>query len=271
MFRYLAQGTRRYGDAPLSLRQRPTWEFEAVVKGRIAPILSGRPQVPVELTLWALPPQTGHGWTGVPGRSADVLVFHPLQVPPLLEQAARAAAEDGRHLSVPLTPKDVTWLREIHAVALEASNHPDHLASLRLERVILDLALFVLDRVPARWLPAPGRTNEALVVRVLAWLEEHLAEGVDIADACDACGCSPAHLRRIFHTARGMSPRQALSDLRLERADQHLADPDLRLDDVARLCGYADAPTLCRTYRARRGTTPRRMPRAGNPRPFRAC
>lgn len=267
MFRYMRNGPRRYGDEPISLRRRTTWEFQAVLEGRIAPLLARGPQVPVELTLWAFPPDAEHGWTGVPGKSAEVMVFHPLRVPPLLDQAAKAAEEAGRFLAVPIAAKEVAWLRDLYRTALTASNDPDRLSALRLERIILDLALFVLAGIPPRWLPAPRHTSETLIVRVLAWMEDHLTDDIGVAEACAACGCSPAHVRRLFHGLRGISPRQALCDLRLQRADQYLADPSLTLSEVARLCGYADAATLCRTYRAQRGTTPRRMPRAGNPIP----
>ena len=267
MFRYLNTGKRDYAISPISLRRRSTWEFEAVLRGRIAPLLASGPQVPVELTLWAFPPYTEHGWTSEPGRDAEVMVFHPLQVSPLLDQAAKAAEDDGRVLAVQLTVRDCVWLREVYAAALAASNHPGPYAALQLQRSIIDIELFVLERLPTRWLPKPRQTPEALIVRVLAWMENHLAEDVGIIEACAACGCSPAHLRRLFHTVRGISPRQALSDLRLQRADQYLVDPSLSLAEVARLCGYADAASLCRTYRAQRGTTPRRMPRVGNPTP----
>lgn len=267
MFRYLNTGTRLYGDAPISLRRRSTWEFQAVVAGRIAPLLPSGPQIPIERTLWALPPTAEHGWTGIRGCPAEVLVLHPLQVPPLLEQAAKAAQEDGRLLMVALTDQDIVYLREMYAAALQASHHPDTLSGLKLERIIIDLSLLVLTRISSHWLPKPRKTSEALIVRTLAWMEDHLTEDISITDACAACGCSPAHLRRLFHSVRGCSPRQALSDVRLQRADQYLADPSLGLAEVARLCGYADAATLCRTYRSRRGTTPRRMPRTGNPTP----
>ncbi len=266
MFRYLSTGKRDYAGSPIPVCRRSTWEFQAVLAGRIAPLLPQGPQVPVEATFWAFPPNAEHGWIGEPKRTAEVMVFHPLQVPALLELAAKAAADEGRFLAVSISAKEASWLRGTFAAASEASNRPGLSAPLRLERTIIDLSLFVLERIPPRWLPKPRPAPEALIFRVLAWLEDHLAEDVGIAEACAACGCSPAHLRRLFHARRGSSPRQALSDLRLQCADQCLADPSLPLTEVARRCGYADAASLCRTYRTQRGTTPRGMPRAGNPR-----
>lgn len=265
MFRYLAHGQRDYADSSAPIRRRPTWEFEAVLEGRIAPVLASGPQVALERTLWAFPPYVEHEWTGERGRPAEVVVFHPLQVPPLLAQVARAAEEDGRILSISLTDGDIAWLRRTCEAARQAINHPDSFARLELERIILDLALRVLRGVPARWLPAVRPDPTALVVRVLAWLEDHLADGAGIADACTACGCSPAHLRRMFHAVRGTSPRQALCDLRLRRADHLLAEPSRGLADIARLSGFADAASLCRTYRAQRGTSPRRLHGSGSP------
>jgi AraC-like DNA-binding protein len=263
MFRYISNGTRNYASEPISLRRRSTWEFEAVIQGRIAPILPRSYQIPCESSLWAFPPNTAHGWTGEPGRTAEVIVFHPLQVPQVLNHAAKAADREDKFLAIPLSHQDIQWLQGTYNAALQSSNHFDQLSPLRLERIILDISLLILDRIPRRWLPEARYDQDAMLTRVLAWLEDHLTEGAEIRDACKACGCSPAHLRRLFHTAYDISPRQALCNMRLHRADQLLADGSLGLDEVARLCGYADASIFCRTYRAQRGITARRMPRTG--------
>jgi AraC-like DNA-binding protein len=261
MFRYLAHGVRRYGLKPVSYQKRRTWEIEAVLDGRISPTLNSG-GIPYQTrTIWAIPPHVPHGWTGERGHPAEVVVFHPLHVPEQLKHAASAAEHDGCLFSVSLIESDVAWLRRSIMEAISASKRPDYLSELRLERLMLDLTVLILERTPKRWRPASRPDPAGLVTRVIAWLEEHVDDGAGIEDACQACGCSSAHLRRLFHRFHKTSPRDALRVIRLRQADRLLADRSMRLSEIAESCGFASAATLCRSYSSARGTPPRRLHR----------
>lgn len=72
-------------------------------------------------------------------------------------------------------------------------------------------------------------------------------------------GCSRASLYRVF-SRWGEGVAEAIWTARIERAWRLLASPegaDLRISDVAMLCGFRELPTFTRMFKRRYGETPR--------------
>jgi hypothetical protein len=61
---YLNHGERDYAANPIPVHPRGLWEFQAVVRGRCAPVFAEAREQLAERTLWAFPPGSSHGWTG---------------------------------------------------------------------------------------------------------------------------------------------------------------------------------------------------------------
>lgn len=253
MFRYLGSGPRDYVRRPAAVSVRRAWEFEAVLVGRIAPVVRGATPRIAARRLWVFPPGLAHGWTG-DGREAEVAVFHLFEVPPLL---ARAAGHGW--LEIPLTDADVTALRGWAAQAIADRMRPTSHAPLRDRRIAAELCLMAARAIPETATIESREHDVRTASLAAAWLEEHLQEGAGIDGAARAVGVSPAHLRRLVHRSLGESPRDLLARLRLARADAVLTDPDATLSDVARACGMASPEALCRAYRRWTGRTPRQI------------
>jgi AraC family transcriptional regulator len=92
--------------------------------------------------------------------------------------------------------------------------------------------------------------------RVLAYMEEHLAATVSLADLATLAGTSVRHFGRAFRATTGHSPHQYLLLQRVERAKSLLADRDLPLADIAQAVGFADQSQFTRTFRRYAGITP---------------
>ncbi len=72
-------------------------------------------------------------------------------------------------------------------------------------------------------------------------------------------GCSRASLYRVF-SRRGEGVAEAIWTARIERAWRLLTSPEsdeLRISDVAMLCGFRELPTFTRMFKRRYGATPR--------------
>ena len=72
-------------------------------------------------------------------------------------------------------------------------------------------------------------------------------------------GCSRASLYRVF-SRRGEGVAEAIWAARIERAWRLLTSPEsaeLRISDVAMLCGFRELPTFTRMFKRRYGATPR--------------
>ena len=66
--RYFGWGERRYGQRPIKIMRRMSWEIEVVLAGRIAPTFGKNAPIATQplssSSLWIFAPHLEHGWTG---------------------------------------------------------------------------------------------------------------------------------------------------------------------------------------------------------------
>ena len=265
MLRYLNSGPRPFGDFPMPPHRRLNWEFYAVLSGRLAPLIDEIAPTLVSDTLWLFPPESTHGWTGQPGSSCEIVVFHFSALPGELERWVRKIG----YAAVPLNHEDKDRL-----LALVAELHPHHqqpgpLSEYHFDRALLDLCLLVLEQAgesvatesshqpvfPAAN-SAPATSAVAKVMIAENWFRQHIAEQPTLADVAKVCCLSTGHLRRLFGAVRRQSPKEAFNKIRMEHALQLLAFSDLKLEAVATECGFAGASQFCQAFKQLQGTTP---------------
>ncbi|TNC07147.1 AraC family transcriptional regulator [Methylobacterium terricola] len=103
--------------------------------------------------------------------------------------------------------------------------------------------------------PAPDR-----LAGTLAWIEEHLDAPVTLARLADRAGLSPYHFSRLFTARMGLGPMAHVRARRLVRAARRLvAEPDLRLVDLALESGFDSQEAFTRAFGRRFGVTPGRF------------
>lgn len=252
MLFYHGRGRRDYHHQPTPLRRRLHWECVAILSGWAGPLFAQGLAADEFPALWIFPPGHLHGWGSRWPRGCRVCSLHLSGLPRLVSDAAEAAG----HLSIPLDAQSRrrigTLDRRIAGLCAQRSDASEIAAALaRGEIGALALA----------HLPSGQRADDAqaqMLKQVLAWLEAHLHEGVGIYDGARACGLSPAHLRRIAHAVAGRSPRDVLTELRLERARDLLRQTTDSLATIAWACGYADDVALSKAFLRRHGMRPGR-------------
>ncbi|MDA3962623.1 MAG: AraC family transcriptional regulator [Planctomycetota bacterium] len=254
MLRYLGTGKRDYGIKPLRSYSRSVWEFEAVISGRCGPVVEGEIQPRLAANrLWLFHPQCRHGWGGIAGEPCEILVFHFSAVP---EPVPQLISREGV-ISTDLSAADIRHLRRLAGEAAVEVAHPTSVSGLRFQRIQTELCLLVTRDCPARRLAGTERSAEDVCANALAWAEARLNEGVGVTDLAKAVHVSVAHLRRLFHQARDVSPQHALQAIRMRRAEELIMDDMLSLDAVASACGFASASALSRAFRSWHGLSPR--------------
>ncbi len=117
------------------------------------------------------------------------------------------------------------------------------------------LALLVATRAEAEQPPSQVRQ---LVRRAEIRLLEGFDEGLRIRDLARELGISESHLRRVFKTSTGLSPKEYLLDLRLRRVRILLRGSALTLGEVAARTGYDSAYHLSAEFKKRVGVAPSR-------------
>lgn len=112
--------------------------------------------------------------------------------------------------------------------------------------------------------------------RVLALIEDRLAEPIQVRELAAAVHMSPFHFARMFKASTGRPPHDYITLQRMERAKRLLAATDAPLVQVATLAGYQTQAHFTGVFHRRVGVTPRvyrlgtRVPPPASPPPMRA-
>jgi AraC-like DNA-binding protein len=110
------------------------------------------------------------------------------------------------------------------------------------------------DREPSGYSPP--------IVKVMDWLAQHLDENVSVSDLADVAGLSPSHFRRGFHREVGSSPRDYVTQMRLERAKRLLAETDRTITEMAFELGFSTSAYFTAVFHRVTGMTPTQFRRA---------
>ncbi len=104
--------------------------------------------------------------------------------------------------------------------------------------------------------PADAAAPHAGLVRVVAHIREHLADPLTVADLAAVGDMTSSQLERVCGRVLGLSPKQLVLRLRIERALAELRDPGRTIGDIAHACGYYDQSAFNRHFRRVVGMSP---------------
>jgi AraC-like DNA-binding protein len=119
-----------------------------------------------------------------------------------------------------------------------------------------------LDSIQTLLKPAPapqahGGLSTGAMRRIREYMELHLGESIDLSMLAGVAGLSVHHFARQFKQSIGLTPHHYLTQKRVERAQEMLAQTDLSLSEIAYAAGFSDQSHLARHFRHMLGTTPR--------------
>ena len=102
----------------------------------------------------------------------------------------------------------------------------------------------------------PHRLDDGRLRRVLAYVEEHLAEDIAVADLANVACLSIFHFTRAFAGAMGVPPHRYVSQRRLESAKAMLATGRASLSEIALESRFSSQSSFTRAFRRATGMTP---------------
>jgi len=114
-------------------------------------------------------------------------------------------------------------------------------------------------------------TTESIALESLQHVVAHVRDKIDqiirVGDLAEAAGCSPDQLDRRMKSVFGLTPKQYLLRVRVDRAAQLLSDTDLSVATVAAMTGFYDQSDLTRRFSRLTNQTPGqfRSARSGPP------
>jgi transcriptional regulator GlxA family with amidase domain len=103
---------------------------------------------------------------------------------------------------------------------------------------------------------AESRDQAGTFDALLVWINDNIAERLDIDTLAARMGMSPRNFARLFGKHVGDTPANMIRKIRLERARQMLENTTHRIVAVANQCGFRDVETMRRVFRRELGTAP---------------
>lgn len=100
------------------------------------------------------------------------------------------------------------------------------------------------------------RTVEETIATVKSYAERHLHEDISLVKLADLVDLNPTYLSRFFRQHTGLTLSDFIQEMRLDRAKQLLADPAIRVQDIAMMLGYGAASNFGRSFKKLTGQTP---------------
>ncbi|WP_158273848.1 AraC family transcriptional regulator [Micromonospora sp. RP3T] len=175
--------------------------------------------------------------------------FRFLGLAPVSPAAARAWA----HLSA--------FLCRMAAIGDDGLDQPLIQGSLADLTAATALTVFPNTTMTSSYVPQPRRVAPSVVRRAQAYLDEHAAAPVTVAQVAAACGVGPRGLQAAFQRHLGYSPLTYLRQVRLARAHHDLlaADPagGETVAGIARRWGWTSPGRFAAAYRDAYGRQPR--------------
>lgn len=113
--------------------------------------------------------------------------------------------------------------------------------------------LRTLNILPQEEQAPPDLADSFLVRQAMAYIQERCTEKISLQDAADSCYISPWHLSKLLNKQTGQKFYDILNAARIALAKQLMADPSLRIGDIARQVGYRDSSHFSRVFKKMEG------------------
>ncbi|MBQ8344885.1 MAG: helix-turn-helix transcriptional regulator [Clostridia bacterium] len=92
--------------------------------------------------------------------------------------------------------------------------------------------------------------------RPIAYMKEHLSQGITVREVAEACGCSPSSLEGKFRQVFGTSVYRYFISLRMETAKELLAHTTYTVTEISERLGYDNLFYFCNAFKKTCGMTP---------------
>jgi AraC family transcriptional regulator of adaptative response / methylphosphotriester-DNA alkyltransferase methyltransferase len=98
--------------------------------------------------------------------------------------------------------------------------------------------------------------NEQIVVKAEEFLHQNYAQSIPLDTLAQHVGMSKYHFSRLFKQITGLSAREYLEDIRMERAKEFLICSDLNVEEISYRIGYHSLSRFYTVFTKKEGYTP---------------
>lgn len=103
-------------------------------------------------------------------------------------------------------------------------------------------------------------SKKRLILPALEYIHEHYAgEVLSVAHLAGLCSVSPEYFRAIFKSIYGVSPKNYITNLKIQRAKELLSSGMYSVTETAFLSGYTDLSHFSREFKKAAGISPKQF------------
>lgn len=131
------------------------------------------------------------------------------------------------------------------------------LSSLNEKKLIKDFTQTFLLECTAAIVNVRKTDTNPIIKKVCDYIEENLAQDISLEMAADFAGVSSFYLSKLFKEEKGETYINFVSDKRLEKSCQLLAQTDLSIKEITAEVGYNDQNYYSRIFKTKYGLSPK--------------
>lgn len=99
--------------------------------------------------------------------------------------------------------------------------------------------------------------SESLVERARAYMQENYSREISLDDISKEVNISPYYFSKIFKDESGVNFTEYLTNIRIQKAKELLANDGLSIKEIGVMSGYSDPNYFSRIFKKQTGVTPR--------------
>jgi AraC-like DNA-binding protein len=179
-----------------------------------------------------------------------------MQFPYIPETIQNVIPEQG-WLSVPLTDANIEDIRKFIQIGIQQLRSPSPVSQLHFQSIMTRLCIIVMEALELDQMSPVANHARQTVGKAIEWYEENLRHAPTLEDVARNVSVSPAHMRRMFHQALDLSPKEALDQLRFRKAHELLENQRYTVEAIAELTGFYSASAFSRAFKNRIGVSPK--------------
>ncbi|MBO9596716.1 MAG: response regulator [Cohnella sp.] len=129
----------------------------------------------------------------------------------------------------------------------------------------LDDMIHQLEELAVRFAQQDANRQSVLMRKVTGYIAEHCRGACTIEEVARSVHMSPAYLCILFKKQIGMTMNQYTNKVRMEKAQELLRDPTIKVYEIAQLAGFQDHNYFTRLFRRQYGCSPSEYRRKQTP------
>lgn len=94
------------------------------------------------------------------------------------------------------------------------------------------------------------------LVPAIKYLENNYHHDITNAKLAQECTISEDYFRKLFKKAYGLSPKQYIINMRINKAKQMLTEGGMKINAISEQCGFSNPYHFCRLFKQKTGLTP---------------